>query len=206
MRMNQHRNRRTGRWGWRDTDWGGGGGGGCWKKKKERVMESEALHQPDSEEEREEKEEEENAVRELSWKGGREGKTPRGEGGGVGGWLWVTFRETKCCGAVGGWRESVVIYGSLPPRVSGWRQAEPQVDTSPHSQPLQAHFDGRVHVNIVRYRRFIPTTPPLRILTGRGGPHRCGRVGGGHRLKSFWHKVSLRSRSSSGGPRSINPV
>lgn len=72
----------------------------------------------------------------------------------------------------------MVIFGSFPPRVAGWRQAEPQVDTSPHSQPLQAHFDGRVHVNIVRYRRFIPTTPPLRILTGRGGPHRCGRVEG----------------------------
>lgn len=57
---------------------------GVLEKKKERVMESEALHQPDSEEEREEKEEEENAVRELSWKGGREGKTPRGEGGGGG--------------------------------------------------------------------------------------------------------------------------
>lgn len=140
---------------------------GVLEKKKERVMESEALHQPDSEEEREEKEEEENAVRELSWKGGREGKTPRGGGGGrvaVG-----NFQRDKMLRAVGGWRESVVIYGSLPPRVGGWRQAEPQVDSSPHSQPLQAHFDGRVHVNIVRYRRFIPTTPPLRILTGVGG-------------------------------------
>lgn len=96
--------------------------GGCWgKKKEERVMESEALHQPDSEEEREEKEEEENAVRELSWKGGREGKTPRGEGGGWGGVAVGNFQRDKMLRG-GGWRESVVIYGSLPPP-GGWMEA-----------------------------------------------------------------------------------
>lgn len=82
-------------------------------------MESEALHQPDSEEEREEKEEEENAVRELSWKGGREGKTPRGEGGGV---AVGNFQRDKMlwgCGVVEGERGD--FWQLTPP--GGWMEA-----------------------------------------------------------------------------------